>query len=132
MRSLVGGMAGWGAGFLPPLVVAVLLTLSGLAPAETARHPIVDVGARSALTLGLLGALMGLSAERRGDPSSLADAAWAGGFLPGLLSIPALPVMVVSPERWLWLAGLIVFFLPGPVAAVATAWTRLRIAHGTS
>ena len=132
MNALAGGMAGWGAGFLPPLVAAALLTLSGLAPAETTRHPIVAVGALSAASLGLLGALMGLSSGRRDDPSSVAVAALAGGFLPGLLCMQGLVVALIAPEPWLWLAGLIVFFLPGPVAAGAAAWIRMRTSHGTS
>lgn len=130
MNRVVAGLTGWGSAFLPSLAAAGLLAAAGHAPAEIARHDILAWGVGSAAVLGLLGTLLGLT--RGSADETVADSAIAGAFMPGLLCVPALPVTLVASRPSLWILGLAVFFLPGPIAAAAAAWTRMRNAHGTS
>jgi hypothetical protein len=88
------------------------------------------VGWVSAFTIGLAGSLVGLAT--RGDANPVASAAKAGAVLPGMLGFQGLFVTFAAPHPALWLAGLLVFFLPGPIAAASTAWLFMRETHGTS
>ncbi|HEX7896818.1 MAG TPA: hypothetical protein VF950_03610 [Planctomycetota bacterium] len=127
-------MAGLGAAFTAPLAAAGCLALDGLPPPKIFTHPVVVVGSLSAATLGLIGCYLGNLKSHPADPMPVVGPAMLAAVAPGILGFFALPGIAMSASPALGLAGLLVFVLPGPLAAASTAYARTltRESHGTS
>lgn len=123
MKAVVAATLAFGAGALPAAAAAGLSWLRGVPLSRVGEEPIVLTTLASTFLFGLLTLWIApLASGLRKDGDSILTAFLLASILPGLLACFGLLWLPWADQPLLWLAGVILGYLPGPLIAAALAW----------
>lgn len=126
MSAFIAVLAALGAAMLPAFAAAGLAWARGASSASLLSDPFVRVSLISACVFGPIGlALTPLAIRLRVKRSAVFAAFCVASAAPGALALFASLVAIVFSNP-LPLAGILLFYLPAPLAAMSFAWLRYR------
>jgi hypothetical protein len=123
VKAVVAALLAFGAGAIPVAAAAGLSWLRGVPLLRVGEEPIVLTTLASTFLFGLITLwIVPLAGGLRKSGDSVLTAFLLASILPGLLACFGLLWTPWAEQPLLWLAGVILFYLPGPLIAAALAW----------